>query len=75
MGILVGMLSHVFSGGRNGGYDELSSPHVILFQLHGNILYGKVHILVGIRSVYVMWCFFCTRFGGYDDPCYWWWVY
>ena len=58
MGILVSMLSHVFCGGRNGGYDELSSPHVILLQLRGNILYGKVHILVGIRSVYVMWCFF-----------------
>ena len=58
MGILVGMFSHVLCGGRNGGHDELSSPHVILFQLHGNILYGKVHILVGIRSVYVMHYFF-----------------
>ena len=53
MGILVGMLSHVFCGGLNGGYDELSSPRVIYLQLRGNILYGKVHILVGIRSVYV----------------------
>ena len=65
MGILVGMLSHVFSGGHNGGYDELSSPHVIHLQLRGNILYGKVHILVGIRSVYVMWCLFWYAF---------WWV-
>ena len=38
VGILVGMLSHVFCGGYNGGYDELSSPRVILLQLHGNIL-------------------------------------
>ena len=59
--ILVGMLGHLFCDGRNGGYDELSSPHVILFQLHGNILYGKAHILVGIRSVYVMWFSFLAR--------------
>ena len=58
VGILVDMLSQILSGGRNGGYDVLSSPHVILFQLHVNILYGKVHILVGICSFYVMHFFY-----------------
>ena len=52
VGILVGILSHVFCGGHNGGYDELRSSWVVLFQLPGNILYGKVRILGGIRSFY-----------------------